>query len=85
MRVSSIILSNVFLAYDAIDVFQSRERKKQQVREYERESSRKRICVDDRWITTDLGRGISCKDRIVLNECADEIYRLSGAGGPRWS
>lgn len=85
MRVSSIILSNVFLAYNAIDVFQSRERKKQQVREYERESSRKRICVDDRWITTDLGRRISCKDRIVLNECADEIYRLSGAGGPRWS
>lgn len=29
-----------------------------------------------------MGRGISCKDRIVLNECADEIYRLSGAAGP---
>lgn len=55
------------------------------MREYERKSSRKRMCVDDRWITTDSGRGISCKDRIVLNEVRMRyfVHRVPvGLAGP---
>lgn len=36
------------------------------------------MCVNDRWVSTDLGRGINCKDRIVLNEVRMRyfVYRV---------
>lgn len=42
------------------------------------------MCVDDRWLTIDLGRGISCKDRIALNEVRMR-YFVSVPGGARRS
>lgn len=37
------------------------------------------MCVDDGWATTDLGRGIRCKNMIVLNELRLR-YSVSGDG-----
>lgn len=34
------------------------------------------MCVDDRWVMTNVGSGLCCKDRIS----ADEIFCVLGAG-----